>query len=170
MGSRSSNLRGSTPSHATETQDQRWTTLGFGHWWKATFLQTEKQRQCLIVISKLMKQALISLKTNSAPRYTKRRKDLFQKQSHGQKDEADEGSETRGEGHSQCEDAWPPALAMVEGLDDFTLPSLPSISLISSDEADGQLSQETHLKKAAGSAFTRICMCLNLGRPEVNVC
>ena len=118
VGSRSSNLRGSTPSHATETQDQRWTSLGFGHWWKATFLQTEKQRQCLIVISKVMKQALISLKTNSAPPYTKRRKDLFQKQSHGQKDEADEDSETRGEGHSQCEDAWPPALAMVEGLYD----------------------------------------------------
>lgn len=51
VGRESSNLRGSTPSHATETQDELWTSLGFGHWWKATFLQTEKQRQCLIVIS-----------------------------------------------------------------------------------------------------------------------
>lgn len=60
-----------------------------------------------------------TLKTNSAPHYTKRRKDLFQKQSHGQKDEADEDSETHGERvTAKCEDDWPPALAIVGGLYD----------------------------------------------------
>lgn len=48
--------------------------------------------------------------------------------------------------------------------------SFSAISAISSDEAEGNDPHVTHLKKAAGSAFTRICMCLNLGRTKGNVC
>lgn len=112
-----------------------------------------------------------TLRANSAPCYTTRRNDSFQKQTHEQKDEADKDSEGHGERvTAKCEDAWPLALAMVGGLYGSPGPlcHLSPRSLLMRQM--GNYLQETHLKKAAGSAFTRICMCLNLGGPEVNVC